>query len=220
MLDSLDIRKEIIAYCLEMQKLGLNHGTAGNISHRVKNGMLVTPSGMPYHMMHPEDIVFIDSEGNIEKDKIPSTEWRFHFSILQYFPQCNAVIHNHALYATMVSILGIDYLPAIHYMIALAGTNKIPCAAYTRYGTEQLNENIKKVMGNSKACILKNHGLVATESSLQKALILIQEVEYLCQLYMGVRSAGQFTILSDHEIDIVLEGFQDYGLNVKHHKKG
>jgi len=214
MMNNLKIRKEMIEYCLKMKDLGINHGTAGNISHQVENEMLVTPSGMPYDIMNPEDIVFIDEEG-----KIPSSEWKFHLSILQEFPQCNAVIHNHAPYATMVSILGIEYLPAIHYMIAIAGSNKIPCADYSTYGTEELNQNIKKVMQGVKACILKNHGLVATRTSLQKALILIEEIEYLCRLYIGVRSVEQFTIIPDSEIEVVIEKFKTYGLNVKHNKK-
>ncbi len=218
--NTLAIRQDIIAYCLKMKEAGLNHGTAGNISHRVEGGLLVTPSGMPYDIMQPEDLVFISNEGGIEEGKIPSSEWRFHHSILMARPDCNAVMHSHALYATMVSILGIDEVPAIHYMIALSGSNKIPCAEYATYGSEELNENIQRAMGVSKACILKNHGLVATEASLEKTFVLLSEVEYLCQLYMGVRAAGQFTTLPDEEITHVLEKVKSYGLNVVHAKKG
>ncbi len=216
MTDTLSIRQDIIAHCLKMKEEGLNQGTAGNISHRVPGGILVTPSGMPYDIMQPEDLVFITDAGEIEEGKVPSSEWRFHHSILMARPDCNAVIHSHSLYATMVSILGIDELPAIHYMIALSGSNAIPCADYATYGTEELNQNIQKVMGDSKACILKNHGLVAAEANLQKAFVLLAETEYLCQVYMGVRAAGQFTTLPDEEIKVVLEKFKNYGLNVKH----
>ncbi len=219
MTDTLSIRQEIIAHCLKMKEEGLNQGTAGNISHRVPGGILVTPSGMPYDIMQPEDLVFISDAGEIQEGKVPSSEWRFHHNILMSRPDCNAVIHSHSLYATMVSILGIDELPAIHYMIALSGSNAIPCADYATYGTEELNQNIQKVMGDSKACILKNHGLVAAEANLQKAFVLLAETEYLCQVYMGVRAAGQFTTLPDEEIKVVLEKFKNYGLNVKHEGK-
>jgi len=219
MLDNMQIRQDIIRYCLKMTEVGLNHGTAGNVSHRVEGGMLITPSGMPYDIMQPADLVFITDAGEIENGKIPSTEWRFHYAILKNNPDSNVVMHNHALYATMVSITGIDYLPAIHYMIALGGKNIIPCSEYATYGSEELNQNINKVMQGCKACILKNHGMVVTESNFAKAFALAQELEYLCQIYMGVSAAGKFTVLPDEEIDVVIGKFSNYGLNVKHNKK-
>ncbi len=221
MIQDLSIRQSIIEHCLKMQEDGINQGTAGNISHRVEGGILVTPSGMPYHKMTPEDIVFISNEGEIEEGKIPSSEWRFHHSILMNNPDCNAVIHAHALYATMVSILGIDELPAIHYMVAICGANAVPCAEYATYGTEELNQNITAAMAQkkSKACILKNHGLVATEATMEKTYNLLCEIEFLCRVYMGVASVGTFTTLPDDEIVHVLEKFKSYGLNVKHPNK-
>lgn len=219
MIDNMKIREDIIRYCLKMTAVGLNHGTAGNVSHRVEGGMLITPSGMPYDIMKPADLVFVSDAGEIESGKIPSTEWRFHYSILMSNPDSNVVLHNHALYTTMVSITGIDYLPAIHYMIALGGKCTIPCSDYATFGSEELNQNIKKVMKGCKACILKNHGMVVTESNFEKAFALAQELEYLCRIYMGVRAAGQFTVLSDEAVEIVLGKFGNYGLNVKHNKK-
>lgn len=215
--DRLEISKSIIEYCIKMRDHGLNHGTAGNISHRFEEGMLVTPSGMPYEKMKPEDIVYVTNDGQIEEGKIPSTEWRFHLSILQNKPECNAVIHNHAPYATMVAVTGIDYLPAIHYGVAIAGSNKVPCAKYATFGTQELNENIQKVMDGYKAVILKNHGLISTDSTLEKALAIALEIEFVCQIYIGTLGVKQ-VILSDADMDIVLQKFHGYGLNVKHNK--
>lgn len=211
-----DLSKQIIAACLKMREDGVNQGTAGNISVRFKDGMLITPSGMPYEIMKPEDIVFVNSKGEAEKDKIPSSEWRFHLSILKDNPNFNAVIHNHAVYSSMVSILNIDYIPAIHYMVGVAGGNKIPCAKYATYGTQELCDNISKAMKGYKACILNNHGLVAADENLQKAYHVMMEVENLARLYIGVRTIGNFSILPDSEMEIVLEKFKNYGLNVKH----
>lgn len=211
-----DLSKQIIAACLKMREDGVNQGTAGNISVRFKDGMLITPSGMPYEIMKPEDIVFVNSKGEAEKDKIPSSEWRFHLSILKDNPNFNAVIHNHAVYSSMVSILNIDYIPAIHYMVGVAGGNKIPCAKYATYGTQELCDNISKAMKGYKACILNNHGLVASDETLQKAYHVMMEVENLARLYIGVKTIGNFSILPDSEMEIVLEKFKNYGLNVKH----
>lgn len=211
-----DLSKQIISACLKMREDGVNQGTAGNISVRFKDGMLITPSGMPYEIMKPEDIVFVNSKGEAEKDKIPSSEWRFHLSILKDNPNFNAVIHNHAVYSSMVSILNIDYIPAIHYMVGVAGGNKIPCAKYATYGTQELCDNISKAMKGYKACILNNHGLVASDETLQKAYHVMMEVENLARLYIGVKTIGDFSILPDNEMEIVLEKFKNYGLNVKH----
>ena len=211
-----DLSKQIISACLKMREDGVNQGTAGNISVRFKDGMLITPSGMPYEIMKPEDIVFVNSKGGAEKDKIPSSEWRFHLSILKDNPNFNAVIHNHAVYSSMVSILNIDYIPAIHYMVGVAGGNKIPCAKYATYGTQELCDNISIAMKGYKACILNNHGLVASDETLQKAYHVMMEVENLARLYIGVKTIGDFSILPDSEMEIVLEKFKNYGLNVKH----
>ena len=214
-----ELAQKIIDTCLSMRRDGVNQGTAGNVSLRYNDGMLITPSGMPYEIMTPDDIVFVDAEGNPEKDKIPSSEWRFHLSILKDNPNYNAVIHNHAIYSSMVSILNIDYIPAIHYMVGVAGGNKIPCAKYATYGTQELCDNISEAMKGYKACILKNHGLVATDETLEKAYHVMMEVENLARLYMGVRGIGDYSILPDSEMEVVLEKFKNYGLNVKHKTK-
>lgn len=213
------LSKKIIDTCLRMRKDGVNQGTAGNVSMRFESGMLITPSGMPYDVMTEKDIVFVDSNGKAEENKIPSSEWRFHLSILKDNPDFNAVIHNHAPYATMVSILTVDYIPAIHYMIGVAGGAKIPCAEYATYGSEELSLNISKVMKGYKACILKNHGLLAAETSMERAYNVMMEVENLSRLFISVRTIGDFTILSDDEMAVVLEKFKNYGLNVKHTSK-
>ena len=214
-----DLAKSIIEACLNMRRDGVNQGTSGNISIRYKDGMLITPTSMPYEIMTPDDIVFVDGNGNPEKNKKPSSEWRFHLSILQDNPTFNAVIHNHAIYSSMVSILNVDCIPAIHYMVGVAGGKKIPCAEYATYGTQELCDNISKVMKGYKACILKNHGLLAADETLEKAYSVMMEVENLARLYIGVRSIGEYKVLSDSEMDIVLAKFNNYGLNVEHKDK-
>ena len=129
------------------------------------------------------------------------------------------MIHNHAIYSSMVSILNIDYIPAIHYMVGVAGGNKIPCAKYATYGTQELCDNISEAMKGYKACILKNHGLLAADETLPKTYHVMMEVENLARLYMGVRGIGDYSVLSDAEMEIVLEKFKNYGLNVKHKTK-
>lgn len=211
-----ELSKKIIETCLNMQADEVNQGTSGNVSVRFKKGMLITPSSMPYNIMTTDDIVFVDENGVAEKNKRPSSEWRFHLSILKDNPNFNAVIHSHALYSSMISILDVEYIPAIHYMIAVAGGKKIPCAKYATYGTEELSNNISKAMKGYKACILKNHGLIVADESLEKAYSIMIEVENLAKLFIGIKSTNmKFNILSDDEMDIVLNKFNNYGLNAK-----
>lgn len=161
------LSREIIETCLEMTRLGLNQGTAGNVSTRFENGMLITPSGIPYERMTENMIVYVDGNGKYEEDKIPSSEWRFHMAAYQSRPDANAVVHNHAVHCTAVSILNRP-IPAIHYMIAAAGGNSIPCAPYATFGTRELSEHVALALKNRKAILLQHHGLIACEANLEK----------------------------------------------------
>ncbi|EOI1352546.1 L-fuculose-phosphate aldolase [Citrobacter amalonaticus] len=209
------LSREIIETCLEMTRLGLNQGTAGNVSARYQGGMLITPSGIPYERMTEQMIVYVDNDGKYEEGKLPSSEWRFHLAAYQTRPEANAVVHNHAIHCTAVSILNRP-IPAIHYMIAAAGGNSIPCAPYATFGTRELSEHVVVALKNRKATLLQHHGLIACEENLQKALWLAHEVEVLAQLYMKTLAViDPVPVLSDEEIAVVLEKFKTYGLRIE-----
>ncbi|EMK5831831.1 L-fuculose-phosphate aldolase [Citrobacter sedlakii] len=209
------LSREIIETCLEMTRLGLNQGTAGNVSARYQNGMLITPSGIPYERMTENMIVYVDNDGHYEDGKLPSSEWRFHLAAYQTRPDANAVVHNHAIHCTAVSILNRP-IPAIHYMIAAAGGNTIPCAPYATFGTRELSGHVAVALKNRKATLLQHHGLIACEANLQKALWLAHEVEVLAQLYMSTLAVvDPVPVLSDAEIAVVLEKFKTYGLRIE-----
>ncbi|MGL4683513.1 MAG: L-fuculose-phosphate aldolase [Gibbsiella quercinecans] len=206
---------EIIETCLEMTRLGLNQGTAGNVSTRYDDGMLITPSGIPYERLTENMIVYVDHQGHHEEGKLPSSEWRFHLAAYQIRPDANAVVHNHAIHCTAVSILNRP-IPAIHYMIAAAGGNSIPCAPYATFGTQALSEFVAVALKNRKATLLQHHGLIACEVNLEKALWLAHEVEVLAQLYLSTLAiTDPVPILDDDEIAVVLEKFKTYGLRIE-----
>lgn len=162
------LARQIIDTCTEMTRTGLNQGTAGNVSVRYQGGMLITPTGIPYEKLTEDKIVFIDAEGQHEQGKLPSSEWRFHQAAYQTRPDARAVVHNHAVHCTAVSILNRP-IPAIHYMIAAAGGNSIPCAPYATFGTRELSEHVAVALKHRKATLLQHHGLIACEASLEKA---------------------------------------------------
>jgi len=91
-------RQAMIDACLKMNHTGINQGTAGNLSVRWKNGLLITPSGVPYDEMTVDDIVFMDMDGNYQHRLAASSEWRFHRDILQARGEVNAVVHAHPIH--------------------------------------------------------------------------------------------------------------------------
>lgn len=206
------LAQEIIDTCLEMNALGLNQGTSGNVSARYKEGMLITPSGIPYKKLTPEMIVYVDREGNYETDKVPSSEWHFHLSCFEARPELNAVVHNHAVHSTAVSILNRN-IPALHYMVAVTGTDHVPCIPYATFGSQALADSVINGIRESKAILMQHHGMIAMEVNLEKALWLANEVEVLANLYLKIAAVqNEIPILSAPEMAVVLEKFKTYGL--------
>ena len=210
-----EISRSIIDACLAMNRSGLNQGTAGNISYRYDDGMLITPTGIAYDQLTEDDIVYVDNNGNYEDDKAPSSEWRFHLAVLKARPDMNAVVHNHAIYSSSLSILNRE-IPAIHYMVAAAGGNTIPCVPYATYGTPELCDYVTKGMADRNAVIMQHHGMIAAGETLGKAMWLAEEVETLARMYLNLLQTGlEIPVLSDQEIAVVLERFKTYGLREK-----
>lgn len=203
-------RQSIIDACQRMNRLGINQGTSGNISLRHQAGMLITPSGVPYDEMQPEQIVYMGLDGGFDRDQRPSSEWRFHLDILKSRPEVSAVVHAHPPHATMLAIMGLD-IPAVHYMIATAGGDTIRCAPYATYGTQDLSERALEALENRFACLLAHHGMIAIGSSLAKTLWLAVEVENLARQYHGCLQIGMPPILPKTEMDKVLARIAGYG---------
>jgi len=208
-------REQLLSISQQLNCLGLNRGTSGNVSVRVSGeaglpGFLITPSGMAVEKMTPTDMVWMDFAGNAEGGRQPSSEWRFHLDILQHKPEANAVIHTHSMFATTLSTLRLD-IPAFHYMIALAGGDSIRCASYALFGSQQLSDKALLALQDRKACLLANHGMIAIGETLEKALNITQEVETLCEQYLCALQVGKPFILSQQEMLEVQEKFKGYG---------
>lgn len=211
------LRKAIIAKCRWMNAIGLNQGTAGNISARYKDRMLITPSATPYDEMEPEMIASMPLEGEygaFEGPLKPSTEWRFHLDIMRARPDAGAIVHTHATYSTILAI-GNKTIPACHYMIAAFGGSTVRCASYATYGTKELSDNAIAALKDRCACLLANHGMIAFGPSLDKAMWLAHELETLAKQYYHSLLIGGPVILPDDEIDRVKIGFKSYGLQDK-----
>ena len=213
----LDLRTGIITACRAMNSLGINQGTSGNISARYGDRMLITPTGVPYDELNPEDIMStaIDGDGSQWQGPLkPSSEWRFHLAIMQHRPDFGGIVHTHSIYATVLAICN-KPLPGVHYMVAASGGRDIRVAPYATYGTQELSDNALKAMEGRNCCLLSNHGVIAGGSNVKKALWLASEVETLAKQYYLSLSIGGARILPDAELDKVVAQFKAYGPRAK-----
>jgi L-fuculose-phosphate aldolase len=209
-MDELALREKMIATALEMNARGLNRGKSGNVSARFDDGFLITPTGMAYESTQPADIVAMTRDGATRGPRLPSSEWRFHHDIYAARREVGAIVHAHSPFATSLACLGRD-IPQFHYMIAVAGGKDIRCAAYATFGTQQLSDHALRALEGRKACLLANHGMIAVGASLNAAFALAVEVEALAEQYCHALHIGTPNLLSDVEMEIVLEKFRTYG---------
>ena len=205
-----NIRKQIIESALVLERKGLNQCRAGNISVRWKSGMLITPSGMEYHKLKVDDIVYVDKNFKAHDKRKPSIETPFHMGILKNKEDVNAIVHTHAPYGAALSMLG-KTIPCYHYMIAFFGGDNIKCAKFELPGSYALAKEAVKVLKNRKACLLANHGIIVTGINLSQALHLAEELEVLCKQITIAKVNGTPKLVSQNNMKKVLEAIKTYG---------
>ncbi|MEF8888094.1 MAG: class II aldolase/adducin family protein [Haloarculaceae archaeon] len=206
----LDTERKAVA--AELGRLAaLTPGRTGNLSVRRGGRFAVTPSGVPYSEVEPGDVPVVDLEGEVLAGALdPSSETPMHRAIYDRF-EAGAVAHTHSPWATTLAVLGEPVRP-VHYMLALAG-GEVPVADYATYGTEALAANAVDAMAesDSRACLLANHGLVATGPDAATAVETAEAVEAVAQLDCRARALGGADPLPEAELDRVAERFAAYG---------
>jgi L-fuculose-phosphate aldolase len=208
-----DLRAAIIAQCRTLNALGLNQGTSGNISARLGEAMLITPSAIPYHLMRPEMLASMPLGGEYgawSGRYKPSSEWRFHLDIMRARADVGAIVHCHATYATALAMLH-KPIPAAHYMIATFGGPTVRCTPYAPYGTKELSDLAVAGLEGRNGVLLGNHGMIATGANLPEAMWRTGELETLAKMYYLALVAGRPVVLSDDEIMRTVERFKSYG---------
>jgi|CXWL01.1.fsa_nt_gi L-fuculose-phosphate aldolase len=203
-------RVEATAAVRRLDALGMNRGSTGNLSLRLGDGMLITPTGMGADDLRPQDLVWLGWDGTLSGDWQPSSEWHFHQAIYRARPDLNAVVHTHSVHAAALACLRRD-LPAFHYMVAVAGADHVPCVPYHLFGTEALSHAVASAMAGVDACLLANHGLVAAGATLARAMMVLGEIESLCEVYLKALAVGEPAILGAPEMAAVIEKFGAYG---------
>lgn len=206
-------RELVVEYGKKMSAAGLSKGTSGNISiyNAEEKMMAISPSGVGYFETVPEDVVVMDLEGNVvEGDKKPSSEWGLHTVFYVNKPDARAVVHTHSAYCTTFACLNMP-IKALHYVIGGVGTSMVPCAPYCTFGTPELAEAAIKACGKGKAVLLANHGLLTCGPGIEKAFGLAVNMEFCAEMQYRAMSVGEPVVLSDEEMDVVMEKFKSYG---------
>lgn len=206
------LRREIVAVAQALDLAGFCPSKSGNVSARHGAGLLITPSGLPYARMTPEDLIHLSLDGVVLAGRgKPSSEWPFHTEIYKARPDAQAIVHTHSPRATALACARRG-VPAFHYMIALCGGPDIRCADYATFGTPELAENAVRGLEGRKAVLLANHGVIALGGSLAGAHQIAAEVENLAGQYLAILAAGlEPAILDEDEMARVSAKFAGYG---------
>ncbi|MFD8572768.1 class II aldolase/adducin family protein [Streptomyces sp. NPDC057694] len=208
--------EELVATARRTVSDGLVVGTSGNASVRVGDGgdddlILVTPSGVPYDRLGPDDLVAVGLDGTRRAGLLaPTSELPMHLAVYRN-TTARAVVHTHAVHATAVSTL-VRELPAIHYMAAsMGGTVRV--APYATYGTEELAENMLAALAGRTACLLRNHGTVTYGDSLSQAYDRTAQLEWMCRLWLTAHSVPGLrpALLSDAQMAEAARRLDGYG---------
>ena len=201
-----ELRKEVSRVARQLTSSGLVTGTSGNVSARTPEGnVLVTPSGVDYEVLGPEDVVLVDLDMNVlEGTLVPSTETPMHTGIYKARQDVDAVVHTHSRFATTLACLGWE-IPPVHYMLTTLGPDgRVPLAPYTLYGTEELANHAANALGEShNACLLRTHGTITVGESADKAFSRTVVLEEMAEVYYRARLAGEPILLTPEEVDEV-----------------
>ncbi|MFE6283778.1 class II aldolase/adducin family protein [Streptomyces sp. NPDC057877] len=190
---------------------GLVVGTSGNVSVRVGDLVLVTPSGVPYDRLTPDDLTAVDLDGRRARGTlVPTSELPMHLAVYRT-TDARAVVHTHAVHATAVSTL-VRELPLIHYMAGALG-GPVRVAPYATYGTEELAENMLRALDGRSGCLLQNHGTLTYGDTLDQAYDRTAQLEWMCRLWLTASSVpGRSpSLLSARQLDEAGERLKGYG---------
>ncbi|MFW5905718.1 MAG: class II aldolase/adducin family protein [archaeon] len=189
---------------------GLTQKTSGNVSVRVDDERIaISPSGVPYHEIEPEDVPIVDLDGEQVGDgEPPSSETPMHTEAYRRRPDVGGVVHTHSPYATTFASLGRPIEPS-HYLIAFAG-KEVPVAEYATNGTPELAKEAMDTMGDTNAVLLRNHGVLAVGPTLDDAHNVAARVEYVGRIHWQASILGEPELVGSEELDDLMDYFQDY----------
>jgi len=197
------VRREIIRHARRLVTEGLIVGTAGNISVRTGDGMIITPSGTPYDTLEPSGLCAVDARGRSTDpaEPAPSSETFLHLAAYRADASANAVVHFHGLHSVAVANTH-DRLPLVHYYALRLG-GAVPVVPYSTFGSDELARAVGSALGSHPAALMRNHGAVVTGRTLDEAFERALLLEWLCRLVTLSAPFGAQHLLTREEADAV-----------------
>ncbi len=185
------VKEELIASARNLLRDGLVEGTSGNLSSRLANGTVVmTPSSHPYEEMGVEDLVVVDMRGEVlEGRRAPTTEKDLHLACLDAHPELGAVIHSHAIYASMFAVAQ-KSIPCVIEEVEIFVGGDIPVADYQLTGSGELGAEVARHVADRGAVLMANHGLLTVGRDIAEAMKLTRLVERTAQIVWGSSLLG------------------------------
>jgi L-fuculose-phosphate aldolase len=212
-------RRQVVDACRFLSHSGLVVGTAGNVSIRVDDLVVISPSGVDYEAMLPDDVGIHDLDGKaVDAVLQPSSELALHLAVYRT-TEHTAVVHTHGPASTALSTV-VDAVPASHYYSALFG-GAIRVAPYATFGTQLLADNVIEALHDRTAALMANHGAVLAGKALPKVLSLVPYLEYVCDVQLRAMATGApVRVLDDEEIAEVARRLSGYGQESSNPRKG
>jgi ribulose-5-phosphate 4-epimerase/fuculose-1-phosphate aldolase len=185
-----DVRADIVRWGRSLFERGLTSGSSGNISVKLADGFLATPTNSCLGFLEAGRLSKLDPDGGIVSGDPPTKELPLHLAFYHSRKNVGAVVHLHSTFATALSCLADvpaeDAIPPITpYVVMRAG--RVPLVPYTRPGSDAVYPLIAARAGDHGAALLANHGPVATGASLAAAIYAIEEIEEAAKLVILTR---------------------------------
>ncbi len=208
--DEAALRQRLSDGYRQLAKLGLNSGSAGNISCRFGAHVLISPTGAAAETIDADAVVTITLDGEALGPGIPSSEWSMHTEIYRRYPQAQAIVHTHADACVALACRRMA-IPAFHYMVAGFGGDDVRCAPYATFGTEALAHAAVDALADRSACLLANHGMICHAPTIEKAVANAHKLETLARQFWMSLQAGPPVLLTPEEMALVRQRYGSYG---------
>ncbi|MFM9843559.1 MAG: 3-oxo-tetronate 4-phosphate decarboxylase [Dongiaceae bacterium] len=199
------LRESIVRYGRSMFERGLTFGSSGNISARLEDGWLMTPTNVALDRLDPARLARLDSNGKLLSGDAPTKESFLHIAMYRQRPNSGAVVHLHATHSVAVSCLADvnpeDVLPPVTaYYVMRVGS--LPLVPFHPPGDPTLADAVAKLAGKHHAVLLANHGPVVAGTSLDAAVGAIEELEETARLFLLLRQERTRWLTPEQVADI------------------
>jgi L-fuculose-phosphate aldolase len=184
-----DEKRQVLEASQKMLDKGLVVGTSGNVSLRLppedgRELLAITPNRRYYDLLTIDDIQVIDFEGEpVEGELVPSVETMLHIGIYQTRKNINAVMHTHSVFASAISVTGLEIPAILDDQVTFLG-GEIRLAKYALPGSQELVENVLAALGERNAVLLPNHGAIGIGRTMREAFTACELVEKTAKIYL------------------------------------